>query len=163
MYTKCVTTNVELGNETLVSYITCLATNQWNYTLYVLTVCVTGADMIILSTAHNLFWYCCLTGAFTTKLLPKTSAAVTVFADWPQSTEKMWARKMWARPAGSDAQKLRPDASADHHSTTIRVWTCVQIYMLRSKLCGLAEKLPIMLCAGLVRKYGPLTMLWQHT
>jgi len=116
-----------------------------------------GADMIILSTAHNFFWYCCLTGAFTTKLLPKTSAAVTVFADWPQSTEKMWAR-----PAGSDAQKLRPDASADHHSTTIRVWTCVQIYMLRSKLCGLAEKLPIMLCAGLVRKYGPLTMLWQH-
>ena len=64
---------------------------------------------------------------------------------------------MWARPAGSDAQKLRPDPLADHHSTTIRVWTCVQ--MLRSKLCGLAEKLPIMLCAGLVRKYGPLTML----
>ena len=62
----------------------------------------------------------------------------------------MWARKMWARHAGSDAQKLRPDASADHH---------VQIYMLRSKLCGLAEKLPIMLCGGLVRKYGPLTML----
>jgi len=55
MYTKWVTTNVELGNETLVSYITCLATNQWNYTLYVLTVCVTGADMIILSTAHNVF------------------------------------------------------------------------------------------------------------
>ena len=55
MYTKCVTTNVELGNETLVSYLSCLSTNQWNYTLNVLTVCVTGADMIILSTAHNLF------------------------------------------------------------------------------------------------------------
>ena len=157
MYTKCVTTNVELGNETLVSYLSCLSTNQWNYTLNVLTVCVAGADMIILSTAHNLFWYCCLTGAFATKLLPKTSPAVTVFADWPQCTEKMWAR-----PAGSDAQKLRPDPLADHHSTTIRVWKCVQIYMLRSKLCGLPEKLPKMLCAGLVRNGGPLTMLWQH-
>ena len=55
MYTKCVTTNVELGNETPVSYLSSLYTNQWNYTLNVLTVCVTGADMIILSTAHNLF------------------------------------------------------------------------------------------------------------
>ena len=43
------------SNETLVSYLSCLSTNQWNYTLNVLTVCVTGADMIILSTAHDLF------------------------------------------------------------------------------------------------------------
>ena len=44
------------------------------------------------------------------RLVAAVTLELTVFADGPQCSEKIWAR-----PAGSDAQKRRPDASANHH------------------------------------------------